>query len=123
MPMLAPRICQCGLKVASGAVCICQQRRKAESDQHRPSARVRGYDRLWEEATRAFLAIPSNRYCACGCGRLSNMVHHKVAHKGDKRKFWDRTNWAAYHSRCNSRECASSEGGFGNPVYVAAGAS
>jgi 5-methylcytosine-specific restriction endonuclease McrA len=118
MPMRAPRICQCGLKVAGGAVCICQQRRKADADKRRPSAHHRGYGTRWKTEITEYLARPANKFCACGCGRRANMVHHKIAHKGDQRRFWDRSNWAPYNSRCNSRECASSEGGFGNPMRL-----
>jgi 5-methylcytosine-specific restriction endonuclease McrA len=115
MPMRAPRICQCGLKVASGTVCICQQRRKVEADKRRPSARQRGYDKRWECETADYLARPENKFCACGCGKFANMVDHKVAHKGDMRLFWDRANWQPMNRRCNSRKAASREGGFGNP--------
>ncbi len=120
MPMRAPWICGCGHKIAGGQMCPCQRRRKAAVEKVRPSARRRGYDKRWERESAEFLARPENRYCACGCGRPANMVHHKVAHKGDMRLFWDRSNWAAYNRRCNSRECASREGGFGNPVREAA---
>jgi len=116
MPMRAPRICQCGLKVAGGAVCVCQQRRKADADKRRPSARQRGYDTRWQRESAEFLARPENKRCACGCGRPATMVDHKVAHKGDLRLFWDRANWQPMNRRCNSRKAASREGGFGNPT-------
>mgnify|MGYP001792847680 CR=1 FL=1 len=116
MPMRAPRICQCGLKVASGVVCICQQRRKIEADKRRPSARQRGYDTRWQRETADYLARPENKFCACGCGQRANMVDHKIAHKGDMRLFWDRNNWQPMNRRCNSRKAASLEGGFGNPT-------
>jgi len=120
MPMRAPRICQCGLKVASGAICICQQRRKVDADKRRPSARQRGYDKRWERETKEFLALPGNKYCACGCGRLANMVDHRIPHKGDLRLFWDRKNWQPMARGCNSRKAASREGGFGNPIRAGA---
>lgn len=116
MPIRAPRICQCGLKVASGAVCICQQRRKVDADKRRPSARHRGYDARWQREAADYLARPENRFCACGCGKSANMVDHKRAHKGDMRLFWDRANWQPMNHRCNSRKAASREGGFGNPT-------
>lgn len=115
MPMRAPRICQCGLRVASGAICICTQRRKVEADKRRPSARQRGYDSDWEAARAAFLAQPENRYCVCGCGRRADMVDHDRAHKGDRAIFWDRSNWRAMATQCHSAKTASRDGGFGNP--------
>lgn len=114
--MRAPRICGCGLKVASGETCICQQRRKAEADARRPSARERGYDSKWERESKAFLAIPANRMCRCGCGRPADMVDHIIAHKGDQKLFWDRSNWRPMNCVCNSRKAAKHEGGFGNPI-------
>ena len=67
--------------------------RKARFDARRPSARARGYSKEWERESRAFLALPENRYCACGCGRRADMVDHRIPHRGDKRLFWDRSNW------------------------------
>jgi 5-methylcytosine-specific restriction endonuclease McrA len=93
MPYRAPKICGCGRRVPWDETCICQRIRKAEADRRRPSARQRGYDSKWQRESRAFLADPANRYCACGCGRLADMVDHKVPHRGNMRFFWDRSNW------------------------------
>jgi len=95
MPMRPPHVCGCGLAVRSGELCPCQRRRKAEADRRRPSARARGYDRRWQVESKAFLALPQNQYCACGCGRRADMVDHIVPHRGDRRLFWDRGNWQA----------------------------
>ncbi|WP_216671362.1 hypothetical protein [Mangrovicoccus sp. HB161399] len=51
------------------------------------------------------------------------MVDHKVAHKGDKRLFWDRSNWQPMNRSCNSRKAIREEGAFGNPIRQAGGAS
>lgn len=115
MPTRAPRICGCGAKVAPGALCACQQRRRAEAEKARPSARERGYDSKWDRASKAFLARPENKLCACGCGAPADVVDHRVAHKGDKRLFWNQRNWQPMARRCNSRKAARSEGGFGHP--------
>ena len=82
----------------------------------RPSADGRGYDSKWRRESKAFLALPENRLCACGCGQLADMVDHKVAHKGDRHLFWDRSNWQPMARGCNSRKAVREEGGFGNPV-------
>jgi 5-methylcytosine-specific restriction protein A len=74
-------------------MCACQVKRKAEADQGRPSAQARGYDSKWQRESKAFLALPENSRCACGCDRIANMVDHIQAHKGDKRLFWSRSNW------------------------------
>ena len=121
MAMLrAPRICSCGATVAPGTSCTCQVRRARLRDKVRGSARSRGYDSKWERESKAFLALSENRLCACGCGKPADMIDHKVAHKGDQRLFWSRSNWQPMNRRCNSRKAASSEGGFGNPMRVQA---
>jgi 5-methylcytosine-specific restriction enzyme A len=103
MPMKPPRICSCGKIVPANVICLCQQRRKAEADKRRPSADQRGYDSKWRRESKAFLALPENRFCACGCGRLADMVDHKIPHRGDMKLFWDRSNWAALASSpCHS---------------------
>jgi 5-methylcytosine-specific restriction protein A len=116
----APRICSCGLKVAYGETCICRKRRNAEADRARPSARQRGYDSKWERESKAFLALPQNRLCACGCGRAADMVDHKIAPKGDMRLFWDRSNWQPMARGCNSRKAVLQEGAFGKHRGVVA---
>ena len=30
----------------------------------------------WQRESKAFLALPENRFCACGCGRVADMVDH-----------------------------------------------
>jgi 5-methylcytosine-specific restriction protein A len=93
MPFAPPRICVCGNIVASTAICICRQQRKAEADKRRPSASQRGYGSKWQRESKAFLALPQNRFCACGCGRIADCVDHKIPHRGDQKLFWSRSNW------------------------------
>jgi 5-methylcytosine-specific restriction protein A len=93
-----------------------ERERKALVDRHRPNAADRGYDGKWQKESKAFLALPGNELCACGCGRAADMVDHKVAHKGDKRLFWSRANWQPMHRGCNSRKAILQEGGFGKPM-------
>ena len=110
MPMKPPRICSCGNLIASNVVCICQQRRKAEADKRRPTAQARGYNSKWQRESKAFLALPANRLCACGCGRTANMVDHIIPHRGDKRLFWSRSNWQPMASSpCHSSRKQSLE--------------
>lgn len=88
-------------------------RTKAQADRARPSARQRGYDADWERASKAFLAEPANRLCACGCGEASQMVDHIIPHRGDRRLFWDRGNWQPMTNRCHSRKTAREDGRWG----------
>jgi 5-methylcytosine-specific restriction endonuclease McrA len=90
-------------------MCPCQAKRKAEHDAKRPSAAARGYDGKWRAGSKAFLALPQNRYCACGCGRLANVVDHIVPHRGDHRLFWDRRNWQPMFKRCHDSKKQSME--------------
>jgi 5-methylcytosine-specific restriction protein A len=91
--MRAPRICGCGKIVAFGVMCACRVVRKAEADRRRPSAAQRGYGAKWQRESKAFLALPQNGLCACGCGRPADCVDHIVPHRGDPKLFWSRCNW------------------------------
>lgn len=48
------------------------------------------------------------------------MVDHRIAHKGNFRLFWDKSNWQPMTRACNSRKAIREEGGFGRPVAAAA---
>lgn len=114
MPMRAPRICGCGHIIAGGVACPCEERRtrerNARHDANRASARARGYDSKWETERKAFLALPVNEFCACGCGRKADMIDHVVPHRGDKRLFWSRSNWQPMASSpCHSRKKQAQE--------------
>jgi 5-methylcytosine-specific restriction endonuclease McrA len=114
MPYRGPHICGCGKLIPAGIICECQrlrmQERNARYEAKRPSARERGYDGKWQVESKAFLALPENRLCACGCGRNADMVDHIIPHRGDKRLFWARSNWQALAtSPCHSRRKQSIE--------------
>lgn len=87
------RVCSCGKIISATDLCECQIKRKAEADKRRPNASDRGYDSKWRRESKAFLTLPQNRLCACGCGRLADCVDHKIPHRGDKKLFWSRSNW------------------------------
>lgn len=104
MPYAAPRHCNCGRIVPAGERCACQKAsdraRKARHDLNRPSARERGYTSEWQKARAAFLAAHPD--CAM-CTAPATTVDHIIAHKGDDRLFWDRSNWQSLCTRCHSR--------------------
>ena len=118
MPIRAPRICSCGKVVASGQRCACQRAKAKAYDAARGTAAQRGYGGNWRKASKAFLALQENQRCACGCGRVANMVDHIRAPKGDQSLFWDRSNWQAFNLACNTRKAIRSEGGFGRPSLL-----
>ena len=70
----------------------------------RLSAAKRGYDRRWRKARAAFLAKhPLCVMCeAVGWLVEATVVDHIEPHRGDKRKFWDRTNWQALCAACHN---------------------
>lgn len=123
MPVRAPRICSCGKVVASGQRCQCQRAKARTYDAKRGTAAQRGYTSSWRKASAAFLAQPGNERCACGCGRVANMVDHRIAPKGDQSVFWDRSNWQPFNVACNTRKAIRSEGGFGRPLAASHGQS
>lgn len=116
MPMRLPHVCSCGKRVPGGQTCECVKKRRDAKEAQRPSARERGYDSWWERESKAFLALPGNELCACGCGRRAEMVDHIKAPKGDMRLFRDKQNWQPYTRRCNTRKAIRTEGGLGRPV-------
>jgi 5-methylcytosine-specific restriction protein A len=114
MPYAPPRHCGRGHPAFTGPRCPqCARDAKAAADKRRPNAASRGYTSTWQIARAEFLALPENKYCACGCGRVANMVDHKKAHKGSTALFWDRGNWQPMASVCNSRKAVREEGAFG----------
>lgn len=110
MPSKPPRICGCGHRVAAGIRCPCEIKRdaerKAKFDKTRPSSTQRGYNRQWERERLAFLRI--NRFCR-RCGKPATTVDHIIPHKGDKRLFWDRSNWQPLCTPCHSSAKQSEE--------------
>lgn len=103
MPIKAPRICPCGVKVASGDRCKCEARadaeRKARSDKRRPSSSARGYTGKWDKARDGFLR--QNPWCR-RCGKPATVVDHIVPHRGDQKLFWDKSNWQPLCTNCHS---------------------
>jgi 5-methylcytosine-specific restriction protein A len=69
--------------------------RKAEHDAKRPSAAERGYGSKWQAARIEYLARHQwcERCLAAGRRAKATVVNHRIAHKGDLRLFWSRSNW------------------------------
>lgn len=109
-----PHICTCGKTVPNGHRCACQVARTRERnrrhDAKRPTASQRGYGREWRVARDAFLK--RNDRCAWpGCGAPATTVDHIKPHRGDKRLFWDRTNWQPLCTSCHNRRKQRQERG------------
>lgn len=74
-------------------------------DRERGGARQRGYDGAWDKARKAYL----NKHPHCvACWANGNAIpasdlDHIIPHRGDRKLFWDRSNWqglcAMHHGR------------------------
>lgn len=103
-----PRLCSCGKIVPAGERCACQiagdRARKSRHDRRRPSARERGYTREWQDAARAFLARPENKFCACGAPATVVMHVISIRKRPDLRMV--QSNWRPGCQRCNAIDAA-----------------
>lgn len=110
MPKAAPTLRACGCVLPPGQSCRhalqYDRERKARFDAKRPTARARGYTSKYQEARDGFLKANPN--CA-RCGAPSSVLHHVVPHRGDKKLFWDRKNWAAVCAPCHDGPIQSKE--------------
>ncbi|MBP2315984.1 5-methylcytosine-specific restriction protein A [Azospirillum soli] len=113
MPYAPPKHCpRPGHPPYTGKRCpLCAK----DYDQRRGGARQRGYTSAWERESKAFLALPRNRLCACGCGQRADVVDHKAPHKGDQKLFWDRSNWQPMHHDCHNRKSMGQDRGAWQP--------
>lgn len=89
-----------------------QQARRREMDQHRGSARARGYDSRWERARKAFLQANPLCVAAQRRGRVeaASVVDHIKPHQGDHGLFWDASNWQPLSARAHARKTARESG-------------
>lgn len=118
MPWAPPRPCRhpgCGA-LSHEARCEKHRREKRrQADAKRPGSTARGYGYRWQKASKAYLREhPLCELCfACGVTEASEVVHHKIPHRGDPELFWDRSNWQALSKVCHDRETGQEDGTFG----------
>ncbi len=77
----------------------------------RPSAAKRGYGSKWQKARAEYLR--ANSLCV-ECGEPATVVDHIVPHKGDMKKFWDRSNWQSLCDYDHNVKTVKHDKGFGN---------
>ncbi|MCY8045756.1 HNH endonuclease [Bacillus haynesii] len=96
--------------------CEKHKRDQPAYDQYRESAARRGYDSKWRKARRGYLSkYPFCVSCMKEGRRVpATVVDHIKPHKGDKKLFWDSSNWQPLCAPCHSRKTAKEDGGFGN---------
>lgn len=113
MPWSARRPCRqpgCARLAVRGKV-YCEVHAGKEYDRQRGTASQRGYNADWRLARADFLA--ENPLCA-ECrkrGKLepATRVDHVIPHRGDRRLFWDRSNWQSLCETCHNRKTAKGE--------------
>ena len=82
---------------------VIKREQQRTHDDHRGSARERGYTNKWDKARLHYLA--AHPLCIC-CG-AQGMIHpatvvdHIEPHKGDMVKFWNRANWQGLCEWCD----------------------
>lgn len=121
MPIRARTPCRaagCGeLLTVPGFCAVHEKQRRAESDARRGTAHERGYGRAWQKARAAYLS----KHPLCSeHEKLSQVVaaevvDHVVPHRGDRKLFWDSSNWQALCKSCHDIKTAREDGGFGHP--------
>ena len=88
-----------------------------EHSNYRQSKKSSLYNYQWRKARERFLVL--HPFCECdeckrGKPQLATVVDHKIPHKGDKKLFWDQTNWQAmsepHHNRKTARQDMGSWG-------------
>ena len=89
---------------------FCERHKPKEK---RPSAAERGYDSKWVKARKSYLA--KHPMCvACerqGILTMATDVDHIIAHRGDKRLFWDSQNWQSLCHSCHSKKTQQENNG------------
>jgi 5-methylcytosine-specific restriction protein A len=93
-----------------------ERERKRQLDQQRPSARRRGYDRLWEKVRAQQLS----EFPLCDCGQIATVVDHiqSIQLRPDLRL--DRGNLRSMCKPCHDRRTARDQG-FARPKAAPCG--
>lgn len=96
--------------------CDNHQDKIRKKDRERGTAHQRGYDHKWEVARAEFLEL--NPLCADhnkrGYVQIATVVDHITPHKGDKKLFWDKTNWQPLCKPCHDRKTQTEDRGGWN---------
>jgi len=96
--------------------CYCEEHKKANNyDSNRPNSYRRGYTKAWQRYRAQFLAEHPVCVACLRRGEISEatVVDHIVPHKGDMKRFWDKSNHQALCKHCHDSKTAREDGGFG----------
>ena len=96
-----PNLCDKGV--------YCSQHMVFSSDRMRGGAESRGYEARWRKARTAFLQ--RNPLCneCMKRGKITpaTVVDHIIPHRGDRKLFWDESNWQPLCKCCHDRKTGS----------------
>lgn len=99
---------RCAVHLAEQGAKRAAAKAAAQRTPHAAAARALYADRRWKAAAKTFI----KRNCLCvdclelGVVEDATDVDHIKPHKGDRKVFWDRSNWQALCHRCHSRKTA-----------------
>lgn len=85
----------------------------ATAEGRRANSHQRGYTRKWYEAAKLYRSL--HPHCECEeCAQLgrvlpSEVVDHKIPHRGNRTLFWDVNNWQAMAKVCHDKKTARGE--------------
>ena len=107
MPMKPMKPCRqpgCPELIPSGEK-YCEKHKALHPEDVR-SAEARGYGSAWQRESKKFLLMHPLCEACLRSGRVtpSAVVDHKIPHRGDKKLFWDRSNWQALCKRCHDHK-------------------
>ena len=93
----------------------CEKHLPLHPEYTRPAAK-RGYGSRWQRERKKFLE--THPLCAeCmkeGRYTKATVVDHIVAHRGDEKLFWDRSNWQPLCKPCHDRKTGNEDS---RPTY------
>ena len=110
MPMTPRRPCRfpgCPNLCDSGV--YCRDHLQYSTDRIRGGADARGYDSAWRKARKSYLEEhPLCEECRKN-GKLTpaSVIDHIIPHRGDKKLFWDETNWQPLCKDCHDKKTGS----------------
>lgn len=123
MALAARRPCRwagCRALADVGSLCsqhvITEAKLQRDRDAKRGTANDRGYTSAWRRARARFLR--ENPLCTMCLvqtpAHAATEVDHRIPHCGDRKLFWDETNWQGGCKPAHSAKTARENGGFGN---------
>ena len=86
----------------------CEEHRALNPERERSRANKKVYNSRWQKASKTYLA--AHPLCAACLKEdplrytKATVVDHIVPHRGDRKLFWDQSNWQPLCKRCHDRK-------------------